>query len=352
MLHQRVEDPQHHRDRAYRQHEAAPRERRHAQAGHAHAEDSVDPGLDQDPRHQRGDRAGRRGVGLGEPDVEGDHPGLEAEPGEEQEEDAVARDEGRRARPQSLGERQRAPVRSQQEEAGDQAARGHVGHGQVQEGGAARLRVLVLGRYQGGGGERHELPRQQESDRLTRHEDHLERAQQHVVGDAHEGVAAGARVGEVADAVDGDGNADDRQHHQEEARQRVQRVVEGQPRGFVAGQAAAEGGPCAEGEETDSTCHQGGRDGSAERRETAQPRSAARDERGQRWRSAGSRRPAAARRPRQRRPSGPSSAPTMAFQIAVNVTAASARTNGDRSRSAAARWGIADVATGPSRPSE
>ena len=280
VLHQRVEDPQQHRDRAYRQHEAAPREWRHAQAGHAHAEDPVDPGLDQDPRHQRGDRAGRRGVGLGEPDVEGDHPGLDAEAGQEQQEYSVAEGYSRRSRPENGGERERLPVCGEEEEAGRQATGADVGERQIEEGRPAGLRVLVLGRHQGRGRERHELPGQEETDRPVRHEDHLDRAEEHVEGRAHEGGAPRARVGEVAEAVDGDGDAEDRQDREEEARQGVHRVAQGQSRGFVVDPVASQCGSRAEGEESDGSGHQRGGRGPAERRPPAQARATAQHERG------------------------------------------------------------------------
>ena len=111
VLHQRVEHAQEHRDGAHGEDEAAPGEGRRAEAGHADAEDPVDAGLDQGARHQRRDRARRGGVRLGEPDVQRDHSGLDAEAREEEQEDRVAGGRRRRSRPEQGGEGERLAMR-------------------------------------------------------------------------------------------------------------------------------------------------------------------------------------------------------------------------------------------------
>ena len=61
-----------------------------------------------------------------------------------------------------------------------------VRHDEVEKGRAPAVAVLVLGGHQRGVGERHQLPREQERDRVGRREHELDGADQHVEGDAHE----------------------------------------------------------------------------------------------------------------------------------------------------------------------
>ena len=66
------------------------------------------------------------------------------------------------------------PLRSgKQAEAEQQRCRAEAGHDEVEIGGAARFRLLVVGEHEHPGGERHELPGEQEAEGVVGQQDEV-----------------------------------------------------------------------------------------------------------------------------------------------------------------------------------
>ena len=165
-----------------------------AEAEGAEPDEAVDPGRDEHRRHQRGDAARRRRMGLGQPDMQRDDAGLHAEAEEEEHEQharAVGPDTTWPA--SSAGERLRACGRRQNQEAGDEAAGADVRHDQVEVRGAPAGARFVFGGDERGGRQRHHFPREQEPDHGVGDEHHLQRAEQHIERRADERRCAARR---------------------------------------------------------------------------------------------------------------------------------------------------------------
>ena len=170
----------------------------------------------------------------------------------------------------------------QDEEARDQAARAHVGHGQVEEGGPARLRVLVLGRHQRGGGQRHELPGEEERDRRRPPRRPVSTEPSSTLkATPTKALRAGGSSGRSSRCC----RRRPRSRGSPAPRERSpttrppsSRGSAPRPRGWPGGRGRLGRPPRARRPTPPVTRR--GRHGSAERSETAQPRSAARDERG------------------------------------------------------------------------
>ena len=134
------------------------------------ADDAVDPRLDQDARHQRGDVPGSGGVRRREPEVEREDAGLEAEAAEREDEEG-----GAGVRPGDAGrerdELRRARQVAQEREEAEEGERRDVRREEVEPSRVARLAGLPVGRHEEEGREGHHLPRREEEEAVAREED-------------------------------------------------------------------------------------------------------------------------------------------------------------------------------------
>ena len=179
-LRQRVQDAEDRGERADEHEGEAPAGARHAQAERADAKETVDARRDEHGGHQRRDAGRRRRMRLGQPDVERQHARLDAEADEEQHEQHVAREPRDEVARQQRGQRQRSRGRTEDEEAGQQAAGADVRHHEVEIGRAAAVAVLVVGRDERRRRQRHQLPGEQKRDRVAGREHQLHGAEHHV----------------------------------------------------------------------------------------------------------------------------------------------------------------------------
>ncbi len=228
--------------------------------------------------------------------MQGDDAGLHAEAHEEEDEHEVAPRARRRGPREEVREGERPRPGGEKEEGGDQAARPEVGHGEIEERGAAARPALVIGGHERGGGEAHQLPGHQEAEHAVGREHRLDRQEEHVPGRGDErGPPGRYRVGQVAHAVEGHRRGQDGERHEEPRRERVDRVADGHAGGRVREEHAPDDAAAGE--------HRGAQDEADERAagrgEKAPPSGTRRDggagrARGQR-RSRGGRAPAESR---------------------------------------------------------
>ena len=239
---ERVENPQDRRHGPEQQDAHAPAGVGTPQPARADADEAVEAGVDEAPRHEGRDVARSGRVRLGEPDVQGDDAGLHAEADEEQDEEEAAPRARDRGAAEEIRESQRARPGGEEEERGDEAARAEVGHGEIEKRRAAARPALVIGRDERGGGEAHQLPGHEEAEDAVGREHRLDRHQEHVPGHADErGPAGRYRVGQVAHAVDGHRRRQHGERHEEPRRERVDGVPDAHPGGRVREEDAADG---------------------------------------------------------------------------------------------------------------
>ncbi len=240
VLRERQRHAQDSRDRAQDHEHHAPGGRRGLEEAGG-AQEAVDPGLEQHPRHHRGDVAGGRGVGAGEPEVERDETGLETESDQREQGEPAGRGAAR-AEPGPGREVEAAagvPRRGEEDEDGEGP---DVGRGQVDPGGRLRVLPVGLGADQEKATERHHLPREEE--------------EHGVVGEEHEGHGAGDEpvpelqphravahrgLRPVGEPVDRAQRRDDQDGQQEERRERVEPHRDGRV-GLVPGKLEHRGG--------------------------------------------------------------------------------------------------------------
>jgi hypothetical protein len=162
VLADRERDAQGARNHAQPQDDGAPLGRRVRQQ-RRDPDDAVDAHLEDDAGQERRDVAGRHRVGAGQPDVQGHHARLQPEPGQREGEDRRRRAGGQRPLPHR-GQRERAARRAQQGEEGEQAEGRDVGRHEINPAGLPHLGVVVFRGDQEVGGQRHDLPAEQEQD--------------------------------------------------------------------------------------------------------------------------------------------------------------------------------------------
>ena len=227
VLHERIQHAQHRREPSQRDDEHAPREPRHTKAECADAHDSVDAGLDEHAGHQRGNAARRGRMRLRQPDVQRNDARLHAEAEEEEREQPVTHRPSRDIARQQRREREGTGYRCQRQEARDQTAGADVRHHEIQKGGAPVRAILMLGRDERRGGQRHQLPGEEKGDHITSGEHDFDGADEHVEGHADEhGTLAEMPVPDVSDAVERDRNGNHGENHEKPRRQPVHRVTE------------------------------------------------------------------------------------------------------------------------------
>ena len=163
VLHQRVEHAEHRGDAAERQHDDAGPPGRRAQQVEDDADEAVDRDLGHHPAHQRGDVARRGGMRQRQPDVQRHQAGLRsgADQRQHQHERGDAR---RRVRGAHRGEGVAAGGAGQQAEAQQQRQAGEARHHEIDVAGAGVAALAVVRHHQRPGGERHQLPGEQEAE--------------------------------------------------------------------------------------------------------------------------------------------------------------------------------------------
>ena len=167
MLREGPHDSQHARNRAEREYDPSPPRRRRAEQEDG-TEQPVDPHLDDDTRHQGRDVRRRRGVGLGQPEVEGDGARLETERDQRHRQDhpASARRE-RRVGGEGVKAQITRSARPDRKE-GEQEQRAHVGRDDIDHPGPADLAALVLEHNQQIRRHGHHFPGDEERQRRAR----------------------------------------------------------------------------------------------------------------------------------------------------------------------------------------
>ena len=229
VLLERVQDADHRRQRSEREHGPAPRCRQRTAARseqiEREAQHAVDRDLQHDAGHQCRDVARRGRMGVRQPDVERNHAGLHTEAGERSEEQAAAH-AVRQAVPGGAQDVEvgAIPELGQRHEHERDQRRADVRHHDVEQ---ARVDILVamgLRDHECVAGERHRLPQHEEAQRVSRTAQERHRSDEHPERE-HVGTRAPAshrtvRL-QVRRAVDRGGRGDQRDHEQEERRQRV-----------------------------------------------------------------------------------------------------------------------------------
>ena len=138
------------------------------------AQDAVEGGLHQDPRHQRRDVARGGGMGVGKPDVQGEQAGLDAEAEQCQQKEG-GRDRGRQlGQGAEVGEVETAAAHPGLDEEGEQQHHPAMRDQQVEPGRPAYLVVVMVPGDEEEGGEGHQLPGGEKKDRVGRgdHQQH------------------------------------------------------------------------------------------------------------------------------------------------------------------------------------
>ena len=169
---------------------------------------------------------GRVRVGGGQPEVQGHDPRLQAEADEREHEEGARRGGPARAgreRPQ-LERARRGPEPAEERE---QDERPGVGRDEVHPARLLHLGPLVLGGDEQEGGERHDLPGEEEGDAVRREHDARHRRDQEAEAEAElPPVLRVLRLPPVARAVERARRAERVDGHQEEGRERVEPQVE------------------------------------------------------------------------------------------------------------------------------
>ncbi len=188
--------------------------------------DPVDPGLDENARHEGRDVRGGGGMRRREPDVEREDARLQAEAEEGEDEErrprVAPRDSGR-----ERDELRRAGERAEEGEEAEEDERRDVRREEVEAPRVARLARLPVGRDEEEGRERHHLPRGEEEDEVPRDEDEGDRPGREAEEEAGpRRVARVLSVAEGARAAHGGRCRDEEERGEEERREGVERHVE------------------------------------------------------------------------------------------------------------------------------
>ena len=181
VLHQRVEHSQQSRRHAQRQHHGSHPKRRRSVEIEEDARHAVDAGLEDDARHQRGNIAGRNRVRLRNPDVQRNHPRLHAEAKKKKQKNSALL-ERRHARSQQMeaGEIQAAAGGGENQKRNQQQASAGVRHDQEKHSSIARLFLFILEADQAVRRQRHDLPGNEEEERIRRGENQRNAQQQQI----------------------------------------------------------------------------------------------------------------------------------------------------------------------------
>ena len=166
VLHQRVNHSEHGGNATEEQHDHAPPPCGFAEQVKDDAHKAIHRNLGHDPAHQRRDVAGCRWMGKRQPDVERHQASLGAcaEQGQGQ---GQAGDGGRVFGGTDGGKRVVAVRTGQQTEREQQGQRSEARHDQIDVTGPGVFPVPMMGHHQRPGGQRHELPAQQKSERVV-----------------------------------------------------------------------------------------------------------------------------------------------------------------------------------------
>ena len=215
---------------AQRQEQAAPPGRPTAEEVEADAQETVDPQLDHDARHQRRHVTRCFGVGPRQPDVQGHEAGFRSEPEQGEEEDDIARP-GWQARGDlaNLDEGRPRGLCAQKPQGGRDQGEAGVRHPGVPAAGAQALAGVAVADHQEVRSERHPLPGEQEREDVGGQDDETHAEQEQ--GEHHAGEApASGRVaaGRVLERVDRRRRADEADHEEKRGAQCIETENEGE----------------------------------------------------------------------------------------------------------------------------
>src|SRR5213594_3118912 len=136
-----------------------------------------------------------------------------------------------------------ASIPREQQERGEQEGQAELGHGEVPAARPQRLRLVRLGHDEEVGGERHALPRGEESHHVVGERDEAHGQEEQVQHDAEQRERAPALVDRgVGGAVERGGDGDEADHDEEEGAERVEPEGEAARDGQERGQLEAERG--------------------------------------------------------------------------------------------------------------
>ena len=224
VLHQRIEDAQQPGNHTDHQHHHAGPHRNGSIEIEEHTRHPVDSGLDEDPRHQRGDVAGRHRMRRGQPDVHRNDARLDAETEEQQKERDRAQRWGKLlADPVQRGKIQAARGRGEHQESDQQHSRAAARHQEVQQSGFPGLRGFMIEDHQEIRGHRRQLPDDQKEQNVRRREDQGQGKQKQIQqGAEHTRALANGRAGDVTDGIHRDRSRQQREGQVEVGRKRIE----------------------------------------------------------------------------------------------------------------------------------